>query len=126
MHGLAAMHFDGDFAGSQLAGDLLVQHAGNHQLHHFTFSWRQGIIPAAQFAGLGPLFTMGSPVLRLESALLRFFEQFGSVLRSQFNYFLDERCFLRCIDLGRRSGTRRNRCSQLFEELLQREHSVVS
>jgi len=26
-------------------------------LHHFTFSWRQGIIPAAQFGGLGPLFT---------------------------------------------------------------------
>src|SRR5580693_7042569 len=61
---------------------------------------------------------MGDSVLRLESALPRFFEQFGSVLRSQFHYFLDERCFLRCIDLGRRSGTRRNRCSYLFEELL--------
>src|ERR1700693_3984313 len=47
-------------------------------------------------------------------ALLRFFEQFGSVLRSHFNYFLDERCFLRGIDLGRRSGTGRNRCSHLF------------
>src|SRR5216684_1488128 len=58
------------------------------------------------------------PVLRLVSALLRFFEQFGSVLRSQLDYCLDERCFLRCIGLGRRSGTRRNRCSQLFEELL--------
>src|SRR5260370_5077554 len=57
------------------------------------------------------------PVLRLESALLRFFEQFGSVLRSQFNYFLDERCFLRCIDLGRRSGTRRNRSSQLLRSV---------
>ena|SRR6202035_3127178 len=57
------------------------------------------------------------PVLRLESALLRFFEQFGFVLRSQFNYFLEERWFLRCIELGRRSGTRRNRCSYLFEEL---------
>src|SRR5579859_4780445 len=56
-------------------------------------------------------------VLRLESALLRFFEQFGSVLRSQFNYFLEERWFLRCIERGRRSGTRRNRCSYLFEEL---------
>ena len=61
---------------------------------------------------------LSGPVLHLESALLRFFEQFGSVLRSQFNYFLDERCFLRCIDLGRRSGTRRNRCSHLFEERL--------
>src|SRR6267142_2178064 len=65
-----------------------------------------------------PSFVDGDSELRLESALLRFFEQFGSVLRSQFNYFLDERCFLRCIDLGRRSGTRRNRCSHLFEELL--------
>jgi hypothetical protein len=58
-----------------------------------------------------------SPVLCLESALLRFFEQFGSVLRSQFNCFLDERCFLCCIDPGRRSGTRRNHGSQLFEEI---------
>ena len=49
-------------------------------------------------------------MLRLESDLLRFFEQFGSVLRSQFSYVLDERCFLHCIDLGRRSGTCRNRC----------------
>ena len=58
-----------------------------------------------------------APVLRLELALLRFFDQFGSVLWSQFNYFLDECCFLRCIELGWRSGTRRNRCSHLFEEL---------
>jgi len=28
--------------------------AGNHQLQHFTFSWRQGIIPAAQFGGPWP------------------------------------------------------------------------
>src|SRR6266478_962088 len=54
----------------------------------------------------------------IASGLPRFFEQFGSVLGRQFNCFLDERCFLRCIDLGRRSGTRRNRCSHLFEELL--------
>ena len=67
------------------------------------------------WASIGQL---SGPILHLESALLRFFEQFGSVLRSQFNYFLDERCFLRSIDLGRRSGTRRNRYSQLFEELL--------
>src|ERR1700736_2534327 len=67
------------------------------------------------WASIGQL---SGPILHLESALLRFFEQFGSVLRSQFNYFLDERCFLRGIDLGRRSGTRRNRCSHLFEELL--------
>src|SRR5260370_41976385 len=67
------------------------------------------------WASIGQL---SGPVLHLESALLRFFEQFGSVLRSQFNCFLDERCFLSCIDLKRRSGMRRNNGSQLFEELL--------
>src|ERR1700744_3896724 len=60
----------------------------------------------------------GQPVLHLESTLFRFFQHFVSILRSQLHYFLDECCFLRCIDLGRRSSTRRNQYSNLFEELL--------
>ena len=73
------------------------------------------LFPLRTWASNGQLL---GPVLRLESALLSFFEQFGSVPRSQFNHFLDERCFLGCIGLGRRSGTSRNRYSQLFEEFL--------
>jgi site-specific recombinase XerD len=45
-------------------------------------------------------------VLHVESALLRFFEQFGSVLRSQFHCSLKERWCLRCIEHVKQLGSR--------------------
>ena len=73
------------------------------------------LLPSRTWASIGQLSCL---IPDIESALLSFSEQFGSVLGSQFHCFPEERCLLRSIDPGRGSDTRRNHCSQLFEELL--------
>src|SRR5439155_24629774 len=47
-HHLAPMHLDGDLAGAELGGDLLVQHARYHQAHDLALARRQQVVPFAQ------------------------------------------------------------------------------
>ena len=42
------MHLDGDLAGAELGGDLLVQHARHHQAHDLALARRQQVVPFAQ------------------------------------------------------------------------------
>jgi hypothetical protein len=82
-------------------------------------------IPAAP--GTSAAGQPSGPVLRLESA---YFASLSSVRHfRQFNYFLTDAASLRCIDLGRRSGTRRNRCSHLLKNsfgLRQQMQSILT
>ena len=43
------MNLDRDLADPQLETDLLVEPAGDHQAHHFSFARRQRIEPLAEF-----------------------------------------------------------------------------
>src|SRR3989442_14067349 len=48
------MDLDGDFAGAQLGGDLLVEEARDDQGHHLTLARRQRLVPPAQLSQLRP------------------------------------------------------------------------
>jgi len=41
-HDIAAMNLHGNLANVEIGGDLLVQTAGHHQRHHFSFARAQG------------------------------------------------------------------------------------
>src|ERR1700729_3024273 len=48
-HDLAAIHFDGRFAGTEIRCNLLVKHPGDDQLHYFAFTNAESFITMSQF-----------------------------------------------------------------------------
>src|SRR5580704_12562054 len=48
LHNPAAVHFNRDFTRTQFRRDLLVEPAGDDELHNFALAGRQGLIPVPQ------------------------------------------------------------------------------
>src|SRR5205823_3259623 len=54
-HDLPALFLDRGFRGAELAGDLLVEEAGDDSGHHVPFARGQGVVPATKLGELLPL-----------------------------------------------------------------------
>src|SRR5204863_6328342 len=62
-HDLPALFLDRRFRGAELAGDLLVEEAGDDSGHHVAFARGQGLVPATKLGDLLPLRSRGAIAL---------------------------------------------------------------
>src|ERR1700676_2737247 len=51
-HHMPALNLHRDFTGSELKGNLLIEHAGNHQAHDLAFPRGQGLVALSKFSAL--------------------------------------------------------------------------
>jgi hypothetical protein len=63
-HDVPSMNFHGGLAGSDLVGNLLIQHAGNHERHNLPLSRSQFAMALLQIVDLGRLFSHGAVALK--------------------------------------------------------------
>jgi len=48
MHHSGSMNLNGDFAGTEFRGNLLIEQSGNYQTHYFSLAPRQHFRPGSQ------------------------------------------------------------------------------